>query len=292
MKIKFLSFTILAFILFSCDGTKENTTENNNSPADSTNVATTETKIENEETVSTTLPLPYEVDNTSGEFVDFSKPIMITMKFEENDPDESLCEYCRYDAQGKIIEYGCLTGQFDYETYVRMFKIHYNGEKIDSIQWKEIISGYASEKMDLIFKKGICFYDQFDSDTPGNLRDTDTDVKNLDPYSIASMRTYAESKNDILERQFGRLYDFSCIKRWDKETKDKQGRPTYSESTDDYGDEYESYKVNYSYGDDYTKLSINLQKRTIFDEEIYESEYDYVVYEKYLHTDTDPKKGK
>lgn len=292
MKIKLLSITILAFILFSCDGTKENTTENNNSPADSTNVATTETTIEDEETVTPTLPLPYDVDNTSGKFVDFSKPIMITMKFEETDPDESLCEYCRYDAQGKIIEYGCLTGQFDYETYVRMFKIHYNGEKIDSIQWKEIISGYASEKMDLIFKKDISFYDLFDSDTPGNLRDTDTDVKNLDPHSIASMRAYAESKNDILERQFGRLYDFSSIKKWDKEKKDNLGFLTYSEIKEGYDEEYEIYKISYSYLTDYTKLSINLQKRTIFDEEIYESEYDYVVYEKYLHTDTDPKKGK
>ncbi|MBQ5423600.1 MAG: hypothetical protein IIU33_00075, partial [Bacteroidales bacterium] len=59
-----------------------------------------------------------------------------------------------------------------------------------------------------------------------------------------------------------------------------------------YDEEYEIYKINYSYPIDYTRLSINLQKRTIFDEEIYESEYDYVVYEKYLHTDTDPRKGK
>jgi hypothetical protein len=142
--------------------------------------------------------------------------------------------------------------------------------------------------MDLIFKKDISFYDLFDSDTPGNLRDTDTDVKNLDPHSIASMRAYAESKNDILERQFGRLYDFSCIKRWDKETKDKQGRPTYSESTDDYGDEYENYKVKYSYGDDYTKMSVNLKKRTMFEEEMDENEWNYIIFENYLHTDTKP----
>ncbi|MBQ2077562.1 MAG: hypothetical protein II471_08640, partial [Bacteroidales bacterium] len=78
---------------------------------------------------------PYDVDNTSGKYVDMSKPILITMKFEETDPTEALCEYCRYDGQGRIIEYGCLTGQFDYESYVRMFKIHYSGKKIDSIQW-------------------------------------------------------------------------------------------------------------------------------------------------------------
>lgn len=231
---------------------------------------------------------PYDADNTNGKYVDMSKPIMITLKFEETDPDESLCEYCRYDAQGKIIEYGCLVGQFDYETFIRMFKIHYNGEKIDSVQWKEVISGYASEKMDLIFKKGTSFYDQFTGDIPGYLRDTDSEVKGLDPHSIASMRAYAESKNDILERQFGRLYDFSCIKKWDKEKKDKQGRPTYSENTDDYGDEYESYKVNYSYGDDYTKLSVNFKKRAMFDEEMYDSEWDYIIFENYLHTDTKP----
>ena len=91
---------------------------------------------------------PYDVDNTSGKYVDMSKPIMITMKFVESDSDESLCEYCRYDAQGRIIEYGCLVGQFDYETYIRMFKIHYNGKKIDSIQWKEVISGYVKADND------------------------------------------------------------------------------------------------------------------------------------------------
>ncbi|MBO4615161.1 MAG: hypothetical protein J5709_08595 [Bacteroidales bacterium] len=231
---------------------------------------------------------PYDVDNTSGKYVDMSKPIMITLKFEETDPDESLCEYCRYDEQGRIIEYGCLVGQFDYETHVRMFKIHYSGKKIDSIQWKEVMSGYASEKMDLIFKKGISFYDQFSSQETGYYRDTDKAVKGLDPQSIASMRAYAESKNDILERQFGRMYDFRSIKKWDKEKKDKQGRPTYSERNDDYGDEYEKYKVNYSYGDDYIKLSVNFKKRAMFDEEMYESEDDYIIFENYLHTDTKP----
>lgn len=235
---------------------------------------------------------PYNVDNTIGKYVDMSKPIMITMKFEETDPDESLCEYCRYDEQGRIIEYGCLVGQFDYETYVRMFKIHYSDKKIDSIQWKEVLCGYASDKKDLIFKKDISFYDQFSDKETGYYRDTDKEAKGLDPNSIASMRAYAGSKNDILERQFGRMYDFSGIKKWDKEKKDKQGRPTYSETKEGYEDEYEIYKVNYSYGDDYTKLSVNFKKRAMFDEEMYESEYDYVVYEKYLHTDTDPRKGK
>ena len=235
---------------------------------------------------------PYDVDNTSGKYVDMSKPILITMKFEETDPNEALCEYCRFDGQGRIIEYGCLTGQFDYESYVRMFKIHYSGKKIDSIQWKEVLCGYASDKKDLIFKKGISFYDQFSDKETGYYRDTDKEAKGLDPKSNASMRAYAESKDDILERQFGRLYDFSCIKKWDKEKKDNLGFLTYTEIKEGYDEEYEIYKISYSYLTDYTKLSINLQKRTIFDEEIYESEYDYVVYEKYLHTDTDPRKGK
>ena len=234
----------------------------------------------------------YDFDNTSGKYVDTSKPIMITMKFEEADHIESLCEYCRYDEQGRIIEYGCMVGQFDYETYVRMFKIHYSGKKIDSIQWKEVLSGYASDKKDLIFKKGISFYDQFSSQETGYYRDTDKGVKGLDPKSIASMRAYAESKSDMLERQFGRMYDFSGIKKWDKEKKDNLGLLTYSETKEGYDEEYEIYKINYSYLIDYTKLSINLQKRTIYDGEIYESEYDYVVYEKYLHTDTDPRKSK
>ena len=232
---------------------------------------------------------PYDFDNTNGKYVDMSKPIMITMKFIGTDSDESLCEYCRYDAQGRIIEYGCLVGQFDYETYIRMFKIHYNGKKIDSIQWKEVISGYVSEKMDLIFKKGISFYDQFAGDVPGYQRDTDTDIKDLDTKSIASMRTYAESKNDILERQFGRLYDFSTVK-WDKEEKDeKLGLPIYSELENDYGDEYESYILAYSYTpDDYTKKIVFHKKRTEFDGDIYENESKYIITEKYLHTNMAP----
>ena len=243
----------------------------------------------NTQTKTSAEPSAYEVDNTSGVYVDMSKPILLTSRFDENESGQTLCEYCRYDAQGRIIEYGCLVGQFDYETYVRMFKVHYNGEKIDSIQWKEVISGYVSEKMDSIFKKGLSFYDLF-GDTPGNLRETDTGVKDLDPHSIASMRQYAESKNDILERQFGRLYDFSCIKKWDKEKKDKLGRIIYQESNNDYGDEYENYHLNYSYIYDYTQIFVNLKKRTMFDEEMYESEWDYIITEKYLHTDVSPEK--
>ncbi len=235
---------------------------------------------------------PYDVDNTrNSKYVDESRPILITAQF-DGDENETLAEYCRYDAQNRIIEYGCITGQFDYETYIRMFKIHYKGEKIDSVQCKEVYCGIASQKMDMIFKKGISFYDQFTSQETGYYRDTDKGVKGLDSHSIASMRAYAESKDDILERQFGRMYDFSGIKKWDNEKKDNLGFLTYSEIQEGYDEEYEIYKINYSYLTEYTKLSINLKKRTIYDEEIYDSEWDYVVYEKYLHTDTDPRKGK
>jgi len=150
-----------------------------------------------------------------------SKPILITAKF-EGDEEETLCEYCRYDAQGRIIEYGCITGQFDYETFIRMFKINYKEEKIDSIQCKEVYHGVASQKMDMIFKEGISFYDQFSGNDIGFILDTDKGVKDLDPHSITSMRTYAESKNDILVREFAWMYDFDSIKKWNKENRDKK----------------------------------------------------------------------
>lgn len=237
---------------------------------------------------------PYDADNTNGKYVDMSKPILITMKFEETYPDESLCEYCRYDAQGRIIEYGCLVGQFDYETFIRMFKIHYNGEKIDSVQWKEVISGYASEKMDLIFKKGTSFYDQFTGNDIGFILDTDKAPKDFDTKSIASMRAYADSKNDILVRQFAWLYDFSTIKEWDKEKKDKEGILIYSELVDYSNEGDESYKINYSYGycGDYSTKNIVNTSHTEYEGEVYENERNYIITETYLHTDVDPRGGK
>jgi len=232
---------------------------------------------------------PYDVDNTSGKYVVATKPILITAKF-DGDTEETLCEYSRYDAQGRIIEYGCITGQFDYETYIRMFKIHYKGEKIDSIQCKEVFCGTASQKMDLIFKKGISFYDQFTGNDIGFILDTDKAAKDLDTKSLASMRAYADSKNDILVRQFAWTYDFSAVK-WDKEVKDeKLGLPIYSELENDYGDEYESYILVYSYIaiGDYTKEIIFNKKRTEIEGDIYENERKYIITETYLHTDAAP----
>ena len=237
---------------------------------------------------------PYDVDNTGyGKYVVESKPILITAKF-DGDNEETLCEYCRYDAQARIIEYGCITGQFDYETYIRMFKIHYKGEKIDSVQCKEVYCGIASQKMDLIFKKGISFYDQFAGNDIGFILDTDKAPRDLDTKSIASMRTYSDSKNDILVRQFAWMYDFSAIKEWDKERKDKEGVLIYSEFVDYNGDGDESYKINYSYGlcGDYITRNIVNISHTEIEDEIYENERNYVLTETYLHTDVDPRKGK
>lgn len=237
---------------------------------------------------------PYDVDNTrTGKYVDESRPILITAKF-DGDEEETLAEYCRYDAQNRIIEYGCITGQFDYEAYIRMFKIHYKGEKIDSVQCKEVYCGIASQKMDMIFKKGISFYDQFTGNDIGFILDTDKAPKDLDTKSIASMRAYADSKNDILVRQFAWLYDFSTIKEWDKEKKDKEGILIYSELVDYSNEGDESYKINYSYGycGDYSTKNIVNTSHTEYEGEVYENERNYIITETYLHTDVDPRGGK
>ena len=81
-------------------------------------------------------------------------------------------------------------------------------------------------KLGEIFKKGVSIYDQITGEHIGWLHPTDTAVKDLDPYSIASMRQYADTKNDILWRQYGTLYDFSGIEKWTKMERDNQGRPT------------------------------------------------------------------
>lgn len=230
---------------------------------------------------------PYDVDNTSGNYLYMSKPILITAKF-EGDEEETLCEYCRYDAQGRIIEYGCITGQFDYESYIRMFKIHYNGEKIDSVQCKEVYHGVASQKMDMIFKEGISFYDQFSGNDIGFILDTDKAPKNLDTKSIASMRAYADSKNDILVREFAWMYDFDSIKKWNKEKRDKKNKLLiYSEFVDYSGEGESIYKINYSYAIDHNTKSVICIQRGEFDGEEYENERNYTITEKYLSSDVD-----
>ncbi len=225
----------------------------------------------------------YDADNTSGKYLYMSKPILITAKF-DGDEEETLGEYCRYDAQGRIIEYGCITGQFDYESYIRMFKIHYNGEKIDSVQCKEVYYGIASQKMDMIFKEGISFYDQFSGNDIGFILDTDKAPKNLDTKSIASMRAYADSKNDILVREFAWMYDFDSIKKWNKE---KNKLLIYSEFVDYSGEGVSTYKINYSYAIDHNTKSINCIQRGEFDGEEYENERNYTITEKYLSSDVD-----
>lgn len=235
---------------------------------------------------------PYDADNANGKYVVATKPILITAKF-ECDSEETLCEYSRYDAQGRIIEYGCITGQFDYETYIRMFKIHYKGEKIDSIQCKEVFCGIASQKMDLIFKKGISFYDQFTGNDIGFILDTDKAAKDLDTKSLASMRAYADSKNDILVREFAWMYEFDSIKKWNKEKRDKKNNLLiYSEFVDYSGEGESTYKINYSYAIDHGTKSINCIQRGEFDGEEYEYERNYIITETYLSSDEDLRGGK
>lgn len=234
----------------------------------------------------------YDADNTSGKYLFMSKPILITAKF-DGDEEETLAEYCRYDVKGRIIEYGCITGQFDYEAYIRMFKIHYNGEKIDSVQCKEVYYGAASQKMDMIFKEGISFYDQFSGNDIGFILDTDNAPKDLDTKSIASMRAYADSKNDILVREFAWMYDFDSIKKWNKEKRDKKNKLLiYSEFVDYSGEGESTYKITYSYAIDSNTKFINCIQRGEFDGEEYEYERNYTITVTYLSTDEDLREGK
>ena len=101
-------------------------------------------------------------------------------------------------------------------------------------------------------------------------------------------------KNDILARQFAWLYDFSAIKEWDKEKKDKEGILIYSELVDYSNEGDESYKINYSYGycGDYSTKNIVNTSHTEYEGEVYESERNYIITETYLHTDVDPRGGK
>ena len=241
----------------------------------------------------------YDVDNLNGKYVDFSRPVLIMTKNiwkdddgnldEEGEGEGTINEYCRYDSKGRILEYGCMTGQYDYEGYIRMFKINYNGDKIDSVQWKEVYNWMVSEKKDLIFKKGVSLFDQITGQNIGFIHDADKDVNGLDPYSISSMREYADTKNDILERQFGIVYDFNYIK-WDNVQKDGQGRLTYSEYKENRGgDEYLEYKIKYSYGDDYVKKIINKKECVLVEEYLESTDFNYNQTAKYLRTDQPSK---
>ena len=281
MNRKFLIFSLSALTLFSCGGRQkqnQNLATENTKSADS--VKTAEKPAEKPQP-----PEPYSVDNLNGKFIDYSKPVLIT-----RDGDlAGLCEYCRYDGEDRIIEYGCLTGQFDYEGYIRMFKIHYNGEKIDSVEMKEVYSNLVEEKKDLIFQKDVSIFNKITGENIGFTFEADKEVKNLDPKSITSMREYAESKNDILCRQFGPIYDFSVIDKWKTEKRDEQGHLTYSEITI-ANDLTDDYKINYSFEDGIVKKAVKLHQQGEFEEEEISSDWKYTITEKYLRTNIDPKK--
>ena len=144
MKKIFLFASALALLSACSSGTStQNQNSNNSNPTtiDSTNQASIAPKnqVETPQSVET-----YSIDNFSGKYVDFTKPVLITKK--NDNGDDWICEYCRYDGENKIIEYGCITGQYDYEVYIRMFKINYNGSNIDSVQWKEVYANLVFEK--------------------------------------------------------------------------------------------------------------------------------------------------
>ncbi|MDD6001858.1 MAG: hypothetical protein PUC50_06675 [Bacteroidales bacterium] len=281
MKKSFLLIPALA--LLSCGGGNSNQSQNN----------TDSTSIDGEKLVSTKTEEqlkyeqqpPYDVDNNNGQYVDTLKPTLIVMS---GDGYKSLQEYARYDGRGRIIEYGCITGQYDYEGYVRMFKLFYNGDKIDSIQWKEVLSGAADQQIDNIFKKGVSIYDRITGDDIGYSQPTDTKITDLDPTSIKSMREYADTKNDILCREFGRIYDFSQIK-WDKEQRDINGHLISSEFKETIGEEYDSYKIKYTNEPFQTIMKVTRKFRQEGEEELYEGESSYTLTQTYLRTDVIPE---
>ena len=280
--LSILSFSALT--LFSCGGGAK---QNQTTPTTAENSNLKEEIVEpqaEQPKEKPKPPEPYSVDNFSGKYIDFSKPILIT----RNNDLAGVCEYFRYDGENRIIEYGCLTGQYDYEGYIRMFKIHYNGEKIDSVEKKEVYSNLVDEKKDLIFKKDVSIFDKITGENIGFNYEADKDVKNLDPTSTASMREYANSQNDILYRQFGPRYDFSDIDKWTKEKRDEQGRLTYSEIVV-INELTDTYKITYSYGEDFVKKSVKLNQKGEFEGDEINSDWKYNLTEQYLHTDIEPK---
>lgn len=233
--------------------------------------------------------LSYAKPSKKNKTAEHATPVMITTQSvwkdedgkETRDENEQLAEYCKRDAYGKITEYGCITGQYDYEGYIRMFKIHYSGERIDSVQWKEAYFWLVDKEKELVLKSNESIYDKVTGESIGFLHDADKNVKGLDPRSIESMRQYADSKNDILERQFGRQYEFDGYK-WDKQTNDAQGRPTYTEAKNEYSDgEYSNYTIRYTYGKGFTEKAVNLKQRRDFGGDVDDMEYNYIITEKY-----------
>ena len=100
------------------------------------------------------------------------------------------------------------------------------------------------------------------------------------------MRKYADSKNDILWRQYRLMYDFSEINKWKTEKRDDQGRLTYSEITLDV--EYtDTYKINYTYEDGIIKKVVKLKTKGEGEEGPFTSDWNYTLTEQYLRTDNE-----
>ena len=103
------------------------------------------------------------------------------------------------------------------------------------------------------------------------------------------MRKYADSKNDILCREFGRIYDFSEIK-WDKQQRDNDGRLISSEFKQTSGQEYDSYKIKYTNKLDQTIMKITHKYRQEEEEGgFFENEFSYTLTQTYLRTDVIPE---
>lgn len=122
----------------------------------------------------------------------------------------------------------------------------------------------------------------------GYSQPTDTKVADLDPTSIKSMREYADTKNDILCREFGRIYDFSQIK-WDKEQRDIDGHLIFSEFKETIGEEYDSYKIKYTNEPFQTIMKVTRKFRQEGEEDLYEGESSYTLTQTYLRTDVIPE---
>lgn len=138
----------------------------------------------------------------------------------------------------------------------------YSGDKVDSIQCKEVYSYEVDEKpeiMGLFANSAASIFYKFTDRGQGVLYPTDTDVKDFDPKSIASMRNYSDNLESNLVRSYYPKYEFSFVEKWEKEKRDDQGRLTYSEYTieDDLTDRYQ---INYTYGDGIVTKKVTLNR--------------------------------
>ncbi|MBO7597312.1 MAG: hypothetical protein J6T70_09745 [Bacteroidales bacterium] len=209
-------------------------------------------------------------------------PTLITYKWDDGG-SEKLGEYCLCDNDGRIIEYGCKLGQYDYDDYIRMCRIYYSGDKVDSIQCKEVYSYEVDEKpeiMGLFANSATSIFDKFTDREHGVLYPTDKDVKDFDPKSIASMRNYSDNIESNLVRSYYPKYEFSFVEKWEKEKRDDQGRLTYSEYTIE--DELTNkYKINYTYGDGVVTKKVTINQTGEFEGERVNRTDKYTITERY-----------